>query len=223
MSISAACMIIVIVLVRAVAMNKLLKKAFIALWVVTLGRLLVPFSIPYKYSFLSFINHIAGLFTGNAAPQQQGFTQGFFANTSPPGTLAGGAPEGGEGISISPLLVVWVIGAVLCAAVLAISYIRCRREFCTSLPLENAFVSQWQAENSIQRPVRFRVSDKISAPLTYGIFRPVILLPKSTRWDDEQYLQYVLTHEHIHIKHFDALQKLFMGVALCVHWFNPLV
>ena len=40
-----------------------------------------------------------------------------------------------------------------------------------------------------------RQSDRISAPLTYGIFRPVILMPKKTDWKNEKQLQYVLSHE----------------------------
>lgn len=42
-------------------------------------------------------------------------------------------------------------------------------------------------------------------------------------YSDTNQLEYVLTHELIHIKRFDMLAKWFLVVALCVHWFNPLV
>lgn len=32
-----------------------------------------------------------------------------------------------------------------------------------------------------------------------------------------------MTHELVHIRHFDAAAKLFLTAALCVHWYNPLV
>ncbi len=40
---------------------------------------------------------------------------------------------------------------------------------------------------------------------------------------NNQTLDFVLTHEMVHINSFDNLLKLFMLVALVVHWFNPLV
>ena len=36
-------------------------------------------------------------------------------------------------------------------------------------------------------------------------------------------MQYVLTHEYVHIRRFDSITKLVLIVVLCVHWFNPLV
>jgi beta-lactamase regulating signal transducer with metallopeptidase domain len=71
--------------------------------------------------------------------------------------------------------------------------------------------------------VQIRQSDRIKAPLTYGVFRPVVLLPKTTDWTDETGLRYILTHEFAHIRRFDTLNKLALTAAVCVHWFNPLV
>ena len=51
MSISAGLLVIVIVLIRTVALNRLPKKMFLALWSVSLFRLLVPISIPLPFSF----------------------------------------------------------------------------------------------------------------------------------------------------------------------------
>ena len=36
-------------------------------------------------------------------------------------------------------------------------------------------------------------------------------------------LRYVLEHEFVHIRRFDALWKLLLLAAACAHWFNPLV
>ena len=64
---------------------------------------------------------------------------------------------------------------------------------------------------------------RISSPLTFGVLRPVILLPKKTDWTDETALRYVLEHEFVHIQRFDVLSKLLLIAAVCVHRFNPLV
>ncbi|HBK59723.1 MAG TPA: peptidase M56, partial [Firmicutes bacterium] len=78
-------------------------------------------------------------------------------------------------------------------------------------------------EHPLRRSVQIRQSDRIKAPLTYGVFRPVILFPKKTDWTDETKLPYILTHEFTHIRRFDTLAKLVLTAAVCVHWFNPFV
>ena len=75
----------------------------------------------------------------------------------------------------------------------------------------------------MKRPILVRQSDRISAPLTYGIFRPVILMPKKMDWKNEKQLQYVLSHEYVHICRYDTVTKLVATLALCIHWFNPFV
>lgn len=48
-------------------------------------------------------------------------------------------------------------------------------------------------------------------------------VPKKTDWRDEATLQYVLEHEFVHIRRFDAVTKLLLTAAVCVHWPNPFV
>ena len=55
MSFSAAAMILAIIVVRALAINKLPKKVFVLLWNVVLLRLLIPFSIPSVFSAYTFV------------------------------------------------------------------------------------------------------------------------------------------------------------------------
>lgn len=56
MSISAAVMISIITVIRAISINRLPKKTFIALWGIVLVRLLVPFSWPSPLSVYSLAN-----------------------------------------------------------------------------------------------------------------------------------------------------------------------
>lgn len=141
-------------------------------------------------------------------------------------------------------LVIWCAGVILCTVYFTGSYFRCRFEFQASLPVENAFVQGWVQEHARRRPVSaltarnariqkwletqprrisVRQSDRVSTPLTYGIFHPVILMPKNTDWENRQQLRYILTHEYVHIRRCDVLTKLLAAGALCVHWFNPMV
>jgi beta-lactamase regulating signal transducer with metallopeptidase domain len=128
-----------------------------------------------------------------------------------------------ETASISVWVVIWAVGVLVCALFFAFTYWKCQREFQTSLPVENDFTKRWLAEHRLKRPIAIRQSDRISAPLTFGIFHPVLLMPKTTDWKDETALQYILAHEYVHIRRFDTVTKLVLMVTLCVHWFNPLV
>ncbi len=66
MSFSGAVMILAIVVIRALALHKLPKKAFLVLWGVALVRLMVPYSVPSAFSVYS----LAGRLTPTADETQ---------------------------------------------------------------------------------------------------------------------------------------------------------
>ena len=66
------------------------------------------------------------------------------------------------------------------------------------------------------------VSNSRRAPLTFGVFRPTVLLPEDLPVGDAQF-QLVLAHELAHIRRKDCLRKLLLTVCLCLYWWNPLV
>lgn len=115
------------------------------------------------------------------------------------------------------------LGTLLRAAFFVLSYLRCRLEFSTSLPVSNTYVNHWLECRHIRRRLSVRQSDRINTPLTYGILHPVILFPRQTDWTNTLELQYVLSHEYVHIRRLDAVTKLLAALVLCLHWFNPLV
>ena len=59
--------------------------------------------------------------------------------------------------------------------------------------------------------------------MTYGFWRPKIVLPKTMLLQKQSVWQAVLTHEWMHIRNGDVLWKLALLTVLCLHWFNPLV
>ena len=101
-------------------------------------------------------------------------------------------------------MILWLAGALACALFFLVSGIRCSREFRTSLPVGSAYTQCWLEAHPLRRTIEIRQSDRITAPLTYGVLHPVILMPKTTDWTDEASLHYILTHEYIHIRRFDT-------------------
>ena len=119
--------------------------------------------------------------------------------------------------------IVWTPIAIAMAVLFLSSWLDCRREFRTALPVENGFAARWLREHPLRRKVEIRQLAGLSTPLTYGVLRPVILMPKDTDWENERQAEYTLCHEYVHIRRFDALGKGLAAAALCVHWFDPLV
>ncbi len=62
--------------------------------------------------------------------------------------------------------------------------------------------------------------ENLETPFVCGIFLPKIYLPKAFAGEERAY---ILLHEQTHIRRGDHLVKAFFWLALCVHWFNPLV
>ena len=119
------------------------------------------------------------------------------------------------------LSALWLGAALLLAGGFLWSHLRSRRVYGASLPCRDGFVLDWLGEHPLRRPVQVRTSGRIAAPLTYGVLYPVILLPRGI--EDQGTFACVLAHEHEHIRRFDALRKVFLAAALCLHWFNPMV
>ncbi len=217
MSVAGAAMILAITVIRALTINRVPKKTFLALWGAVLLRLLIPFSLPSRLSVYALLaRKTAAVMPDVPAAALKADPAMQTLSVSPqPGKVNGAA--------ISVWGVVWAVGLLACAAAFAVAYWKCYREFQTSLPVDNAACRRWLQAHPLRRAMTIRQSDRISSPLTFGMLRPVILMPKKTDWQDERTLQYVLEHEFVHIRRFDMLSKLLLIAAACVHWFNPLV
>ncbi len=227
-SIYGGVLILAILTVRAVLLYRLPKRTFPILWGVALVRLLVPFSFSSVFSVYSLLQP-------KAVPEipayvTYGTGEGAISAATPASwtavqnTALGETVLSAGGENRFPVLpAVWGIGAALCAIFFVRAYFRSLRDFRDAVPVENNRVRQWLNTHRTGYPTFIRQSNKITAPLTYGILHPVILLPERLIEENSPELEYVLQHEYVHIRHHDAALKLAMVTALCIHWFNPLV
>lgn len=239
MSLSAALMIVAIIILRALTIERFPKKTFLVLWWIALLRLLIPFSIPSVMSFYSWFDPNLPAVVEQSSAMESTFepvlddssetmensTQ--FEMTPIPDTDI-------EYVEVKPsksfsesffdaLPAIWGVGIGVIAAFFGINYWKGIREFRMSLPVENEFVNEWLSSHQLRRNITIRQYDCIHTPLTYGIFRPVILLPKESLEQSPSTLNFILTHEWVHICRFDCVTKILLTAALCIHWMNPLV
>ena len=219
MSVAGGVLILFIVLIRALAIHRLPKTTFLALWMIAALRLLLPLSIPMPFKihidldvFSDVVQKLPSGNIGFPIPGESRHAYDTGAVVSSPAA---------ERISI--FVILWLVGVLLLALYFSISYLRSMRKFRMSVPDNTPYIREWLNAHQIVRPIEVRSSDLISSPLTYGILHPVILLPKKLDRNDQAALQYVLTHEYVHIRRFDAITKILFAAVLCIHWFNPLV
>lgn len=223
MSFTGAVLIIVIVVIRAVAIHRLPKKTFSVLWLLVIFRLLLPVSVPSPLSIYSLVTENNQVVSDTVVYEnkQTAFpvvTEITYENHIP--DVPQNLPEES---AVSVWAVIWFVGMFLFAGLFSVSYIRCVREFRTSLPVKNDFITEWLDTHNLKRRIEIRQFSGISTPMTYGLFKPVILLPENMDFNDRQNLQYILYHEFVHIRHCDVVLKILATTALCVHWFNPFV
>ena len=78
-----------------------------------------------------------------------------------------------------------------------------------------------QAVLGMRRPVRLLVARERMVPVTWGVLRPVIVVPESILdWDDVQRRAVVL-HELAHISAADVLFGVTARVMCALYWFHP--
>ena len=212
MCLAGSVLILAVLLVRKLAGRVLPRRGLLLLWEITALRLLVPFTLPSPVPARVTPRQPAGLSAGPVilppAPP-----------AVPQAVPAAPAPFSWEML----LALVWAVVSAGLAIWFGIAYLRLYRRFAQSLPEESPLVLQWQARHTLHRPVKVRMSDQIVSPLTYGVFRPVILLPKSMDRTDADALEGILTHEWTHIRCWDAVAKMAFAAVVCLYWWNPLI
>ena len=203
----------------ALALRLFLKKhlprgIFPALWCLCALRLLLPITIP---SHLSVWN----LLHTSVAAQADGVISDVL--TPFPSLATNSTAEPAADITgISPMLLIWLVCAILLAAYFAVGYACMMRRFRGTRLAPQPSIDALLDRFRFSRDPRICVSNSRRAPLTFGVFRPTVLLPEDLPVGDAQF-QLVLAHELAHIRRKDCLRKLLLTVCLCLYWWNPLV
>jgi TonB family protein len=85
-------------------------------------------------------------------------------------------------------------------------------------------VLQLSKFHKIGRPVRLLLRNSLTAmPLTWGILRPVIVLPSSAlQWSEDRCCM-VLSHELAHISRHDWFLQICAELTRAIYWFHPFV
>lgn len=207
-------MILMVLALRLFLKKHLPRGIFPTLWCAAAVRLLLPITVPTHLSVWNLLHT-------PAAAQANGVISDVL--TPFPSLAASSTAKLAADIAgISPMLLVWLVCAILLAAYFVIGYTCMVRRFRGTRLAPQPSIDALLDRFRFSRDPRICVSNSRRAPLTFGVFRPTVLLPEDLPIGDAQF-QLVLAHELAHIRRKDCLRKLLLTVCLCLYWWNPLV
>ena len=243
-SISVIIPIIVVLVIRNCMIYGVSKKILKFFWIIMICRLLVPVFVPLDFLGPFNINRsISRVVLNNYSVEiLEDFNKNIAGDFNSPrlnsvsldsvnsldGTAKDGIkqrPYGFEGKKI--LTFVWCFGFFVVAFFISVRHILFIRKCKEAIPISLDYrkikrVSEYLNQIKIRREIKINQFDEVSVPLTFGIIRPVVIIPKIFLCD-EKLLEFSLLHELTHIKRLDVLVKLLLAISICIHWFNPFV
>ena len=225
MSLTASVVILAVLAVRLL-LRRAPKVFAYALWAVVLFRLLCPVSVTSAVSLMgalgapaqertqrtSAVEYVpADIMIRGTAPAVTQLPQpplpaetGGAVSDAPADTAPAAVPAMSFNEPVFILTLIWLAGMVLLLVYSLVSLLRLRRRLVGTVRLRD----------------NIYLADHIPSPFVMGLFRPKIYLP-STLTETER--GYILRHEQYHLRRRDHLVKFLSFLALCIHWFNPLV
>lgn len=114
-----------------------------------------------------------------------------------------------------------IVGSSLVISYTIYQFIKFKKVTSNSLELKDrTHLNNCLKKFNIRREVKIYINDDLDTPITYGIFRPKIILQKSILkdWD---LLDHVLIHELVHIERFHILLSHLKNLIICLYWYNP--
>jgi beta-lactamase regulating signal transducer with metallopeptidase domain len=117
-------------------------------------------------------------------------------------------------------------GILLRLAFLMLGLLRLRRFREASTPIADgaesaAILNRMRA--TVGASAEFRLSSNVDSPVTFGVAKPIILLPESFLATDASLQSVIACHELLHIRRGDWAQHLVEEIVRAVFWFHPAI
>lgn len=237
LSLGCSMLILLILLARKVSARRLPRRVITLLWAVCALRMIIPFSL--ELPVLSPDETVVAdepaviIYPAPADAADDIFLVAAYESDEIPAVGNGSIrDDAGTGAYSSRksrkfpfkacLFGIWLCGAAGMFVFFGIDLAKSLKRVKGGAESVNPYVRDWLNHHKTLRRIRIRVCGNVGSPLTYGVLRPVIVITEAADRSVTETLNYILTHEYMHIRHFDSALKLLLAFALCIHWFNPL-
>ena len=122
------------------------------------------------------------------------------------------------------ILFVWAAGALLgLVRMIAGSFALWRARGIASASPDRTLGLELARSLGITRRVDILESQPGSMPMTFGILRPAVFMPKDAADWTEERRRVVLLHELAHVSRGDVAAHMFARLTFTLYWWNPLV
>lgn len=224
LSFSGSLLIIVLLCLRPASRKWFSKKWQYYIWLAVIARLLLPFA-PENNLYTIFIQ-----------PAQHSIRTPSVSNSAPDTEVSPVHETRSTDVSaehtpflaavMQNLWALWLLFSItlfirkLTLYQSFLNYIKAGRTEVSDIRLLDQ-LSLLAGQLGIKAHVELCTHSLISSPLLIGFFRPCIVLPDMDITDSE--FHYIVLHELTHYRRKDILYKWLAQIAICFHWFNPLV
>ncbi|HMG37105.1 MAG TPA: M56 family metallopeptidase [Blastocatellia bacterium] len=124
------------------------------------------------------------------------------------------------------LFVVWAVGVLVVMLRVILAALGVTRLIRNAEPVLDdkvvSLIDELARRLGHRRRVLVYRHSELTVPVTWGLARPVILLPSDSLDWSEECARVVLLHELSHIRRRDCLTQMLAHLCCAVHWFNPL-
>ena len=201
MSVAATVSGAVVLLLRQI--KKIPRRVIAVLWTIPFLRMWIPVGIGGRFGLMALLSRFTTktviVYESRLLPDFTMTNSVRAANSYFPITYK--VDLVGDVFSVAS--VVWIIVAAALFLTFAILY----------------FASMKEIKGAKRLYDNVYVSDKVTSPSVYGVFRPRIVIPSSMRESDA--LAFILLHEKRHIRRLDNLWRILAFLTAALHWFNP--
>lgn len=222
-----------LLLCRPLYRDRLSRRWQYYIWLVVLARLLLPLS-PGASPVGSLFQPAGGELSAAAEPAGEADSvPAPWTNGMPvPGAVESGwlpaVRQTGPDVRALPenLWLIWLGGAlVLLVRKITIyqSFVRYVKAGCREVtdPVLLDRLAEAGESAGVGRPVELYENPLIASPMLLGFLRPCVVLPSADLPEED--FRCTALHELVHLRRRDILYKWLVQLAVCVHWFNPLV
>lgn len=231
----------IVLLHRRFKSYKFSSKAYYILWMIIAIRLILPFDISIKAPIYNFSNPLERSATLEATNQKSTIKENIGANDNlnpeiletninqNNSTNTKQVKENTNSLDILTILNenlfnIWLAGGVLYLLYNLIIYYNFKSKLKSSLSLTNEIVEEkfysLKKYMNIKNKIDIRESFLIDSPMIVGLIKPVLVVGENV---DLKNIDYIFTHELIHLRRRDIAYKVLIFLATTIHWFNPMV
>jgi beta-lactamase regulating signal transducer with metallopeptidase domain len=238
LSLSASVIALLMLLAKPLYRKKLSERWQYYIWLVVIARLSIPYSP--DINTIGIFSKPAAIFVGQGYTEPATIPSKSFIDMRT--VWDAGIPVGDQQISenmhnITPvslwmgikshLWAIWLTVALILflRKIFAyIIYVRRLKNGLTPINQETINRAFKDACNRLKilRPPPLYASLDVSAPMLVGLIKPFLVIPDCIHLSGQE-MEMVLSHELVHFARRDIAYKWIFQIALCVHWFNPLL